>query len=281
MPVIAILGAGTLGGVLARTLSLRGLASEIRLLDDSTDVAAGKALDIRQAGPLERFDTRVVARRPPDGLAGADAVLLAGPVAGDAEWDGEEGLDALQQVEQTNRRALIVCAGAGHRQLVEQGVAALGIDRQRLIGSAPEALRAAVRAIVALEAGCPASEVSLTVLGAPPDRAVVPWSQATAGGVSLDGVLPPAALVRLRARVAALWPPGPFALAAAASRVVDTALAGSGYRPACFVVPVAEPRAPARALALPAGLEASGVARIIEPPLSPRERREMQAARAD
>ena len=160
-------------------------------------------------------------------------------------------------------------------------MAALGINRERLIGSAPEALRAAVRAIVALEAGCPASEVSLTVLGAPPDRAVVPWSQATAGGVSLDGVLPPAALVRLRARVAALWPPGPFALAAAASRVVDTALAGSGYRPACFVVPVAEPRAPARALAMPAGLEASGVARIIEPPLSPRERREMQAARAD
>ena len=210
MPVIAILGAGTLGGALARTLSLRGLASEIRLLDDSTDVAAGKALDIRQAGPLERFDTRVVASRPPAGLAGADAVLLAAPVADDAEWDGEEGLDALQQLDQTNRRALIVCAGAGHRQLVEQGVAALGIDRQRLIGSAPEALRAAVRAIVALEAGCPASEVSLTVLGAPPDRAVVPWSQATAGGVSLDGVLPPAALVRLRARVAALWPPGPF-----------------------------------------------------------------------
>ena len=281
MPVIAIHGAGALGGTLAHTLALRGLAGRIRLLDDSRDVAAGKALDIRQAGPIERFDTRIAGGALPADLAGADVVLLAGPIAGDAEWEGEKGLDALQQVEETNRRALIVCAGAGHRELVEQGVATLGIDRRRLIGSAPEALRAAVRAIVALEAGCPASEVSLTVLGAPPDGAVVPWSQATAGGVSLDGTLPPAVLARLRTRVAALWPPGPYALAAAAAHVVGTALAGSGRRPACFVMPATERRAPARALAMPVELAASGVVRLVEPPLSPRERRELQAARAD
>ncbi|MYD70243.1 MAG: hypothetical protein F4W89_05760 [Acidobacteria bacterium] len=281
MPVIAIHGAGTLGGTLARTLSLRGLAGKIRLLDNSGDVAEGKALDIRQAGPIERSDTRIVGGALPADLAGADVVLLAGPVAGDAEWSGEKGLDALQQVAEMNRRALIVCAGAGHRELVEQGVATLGIDRRRVIGSAPEALRAAIRAIVALEAGCPASEVSLTVLGAPPDRAVVPWSQATAGGVSLDGALPPAVLARLRTRVAALWPPGPYALAAAAAHVVGAALAGSGRRPTCFAMPATERRGPARALAMPVELAASGVARLVEPPLSPREREELQAARAD
>lgn len=281
MPVITILGAGTLGGTLARTLAARNLAGEIRLLDDSTEVAAGQALDIRQAGPLERFQTRVVADRPPAGLAGADVVLLAGPVAGEAEWDDEAGLDALQQVAAASPRALIVCAGAGHRALIAMGVSSVCIDRRRLIGSAPEALRAALRAIVALEAGCPASEVALTLLGAPPDRTVVPWSQATAGGMSIDLLLPPATVARLRTRVPALWPPGPYALAAAAAHVVAAALTGNGRRPSCFVMPVPVSRADAPALAMPVALDASGVVRIIEPPLSARERGELQAAQGD
>ncbi len=281
MPVIAVMGAGTLGGTLARALASAGVAGEVRLLDDSADVAAGKALDMWQAAPLDRFETRIVAGRPSAGLAGASVVLLAGPVAGNTEWNGEAGLDALHQVESANPRALVVCAGAGHRELVEQGVADLGIDRRRLIGSAPEALRAALRAMVALEGDCPASEVSLAVLGAPPDRTVVPWSQATAGGLSLEALLPPASLTRLRSRAAALWPPGPYALAAAATRVVATALTGTGHRPSCFAVPAPGPRGRTPALAMPLVLKASGIARILEPSLSARERSELEAARND
>ena len=281
MSVIAILGASTLGGTLAHTLAARNLCSEIRLLDDNADVAAGKALDIRQAGPLERFETRIVGDRSPAGLAGADVVLLAGPVASDAEWDEGTGLDLLQQVSATKRPTLIVCAGASHRRLIEQGVDAAGIDRRQLIGSAPEALRAALRAVVALEAGCSASDVALTVLGAPPGHAVVPWSQATAGGASLDALLTPAAAGRLRRRVAALWPPGPYALAAAATHVVAAALTGNGHHPTCFVLPHPAARVHASALAMPVALEASGVARILDPPLSARERGELQAAQAD
>src|SRR5690606_6604991 len=51
MPFAAILGAGPLGGTLTHTLSSRALFDEVRLVDPAGDVAAGKALDIRQAGP--------------------------------------------------------------------------------------------------------------------------------------------------------------------------------------------------------------------------------------
>ena len=60
MQDVAIIGAGELGGALAHVLARRDVASTIRLIDETGGVAAGKALDIMQSAPIERFATRVV-----------------------------------------------------------------------------------------------------------------------------------------------------------------------------------------------------------------------------
>ena len=65
----------------------------------------------------------------------------------------EDGLLLLKRIAQLGARSVIVCAGASQRPLVERGVRELGFARERLWGSAPEALAAAVRAIVAVESG--------------------------------------------------------------------------------------------------------------------------------
>ena len=213
MSVLAIIGAGTLGGALAHVTASHDIYREVRLIDEAGDIAAGKALDILQAGPVEGFGTTVVADSNPAAAIGADVVVLTGPAeAPDSEWDDSSGVDRLRRVLAFSRGAVVICAGAGQRRLVERGVSETGLDRHRLLGSAPEALRGALRAIVALEVGCEASEVALTVLGAPPEHVVVPWSQATVGDLSLEAILPPPAHRRLRDRTAALWPPGPYAL---------------------------------------------------------------------
>ncbi len=279
MSVIAIIGAGSLGGALAHLAAAHDVHREVRLIDDAGDVAAGKALDILQAGPLEGFGTAVVADRSPSAAVGADVVILTGPAtAPDAEWDEEAGLDRLRQAAAFSRGA-VVCAGAGHRRLVERGVTEAGLDRRRLLGSAPEALRGALRAIVALEVGCDASGVALTVLGVPPRHVVVPWSQATVDGLSLDALLPLPRHRRLRERAAALWPPGPCALAAAAARVAAALATGSSRRTCCFVTVDGEFGVRRQALAAPVQLGARGVARIVEPALNPGERSRLEAAR--
>jgi malate/lactate dehydrogenase len=103
----------------------------------------------------------------------------------------------------------------------------LGIRRERLIGSAPEALRAAVTAMVAMEARCSPREVRLTVLGVPPGGVVIPWGEASIGGYALERVLQQVQLVRIEARVTSLWPPGPYALGAAAARVAQAVVANA------------------------------------------------------
>ncbi len=237
MSFIAILGAGTLGGALAHKLAGRDRVRAVRLIDPASGVAAGKALDIQQAGPVERFGTRVTAAREIDAVIGAAAVVLTGPAdTPEEDWQGKAALALLDRVAGLTRRTPIVCAGALQGPLVASGVQQLGIDRARIFGSAPWALVSGLRALVALEAHVSPSEVAINLLGVPPAHTVVPWSSATIGGYSLEDTLSPPQLARLRDRVEHLWPPGPFALASAAARVVEALVAGGARRRfTCFV----------------------------------------------
>ena len=236
MSFIAILGAGTLGGALAHKLAGRDRVRAVRLVDPASGVAAGKALDIQQAGPVERFDTRVTAGEI-DAVIGAAAVVVTGPAdTPEEDWQGEAALALLDRVAGLTRRTPIVCAGASQGPLVANAVQQLGIDRMRIFGSAPAAFVSGLRALVALEAGVSPGEVAINLLGVPPAHPVVPWSSATIGGYPLEDTLSPPQLVRLRNRVESLWPPGPFVLASAAARVVEAMVVGGARRTfACFV----------------------------------------------
>jgi malate/lactate dehydrogenase len=79
-------------------------------------------------------------------------------------------------------------------------------------------------------------------------------------------------LRRLTARIAALWPPGPYALASAAAAVVE-AMAGRSRRVAsCFVAPDTASGTRARTAALPVRFNTEGIASILQPSLSVVER---------
>ena len=73
MLTVVILGAGELGATLARILAGRELVRRIVLADPDFGKARGKALDILQSGPVDRFDTQV------EGAADARSVFVYDP----------------------------------------------------------------------------------------------------------------------------------------------------------------------------------------------------------
>ena len=172
MSLIAIIGAGPAGGALAHKLAGRGRIGEVRLIDAEAKVAEGKALDILQSSPVERFSTRVSASGSILAAAGADAIVIADQAAGSAEYAGEAGLALLRQLAGFERRSPLVCVGAGQRELIARGVGELHIAPSRIIGSAPFALESALRAIAGLMVDGSGVEVSLRVVGVPPKSAV-------------------------------------------------------------------------------------------------------------
>ena len=81
MSIVSIVGGGSLGGAVAHKLAATGNVQEIRIIDEA-DAAMGKAIDIQQAGAIERFDTRVIGHRELHAAIGADLVIIAGPADG-------------------------------------------------------------------------------------------------------------------------------------------------------------------------------------------------------
>ena len=277
---MAIVGAGDLGGTLAHTLAVRNRVDEIRLIDPSGGIAAGKALDIVQAGPLERSRTRVSGGADLWAVAGSSVIVLADAAGSPPrEWQDDVGVSMLTRLIQIDRQACFVCAGATQRSLVSAGASELG--HARVIGSAPGALVGAVRALVALEASSGASEVALNLVGVPPLHSVAVWSAATVRGTPVEAALSAPALNRLTARLPYLWPPGPYALASAAARVCEAVLANTRRSTfSCFVAPDSGSAARGRAVALPVTLGAAGVDRVLLPALSGHEQVQLDNALA-
>src|SRR3954466_5969321 len=260
---VAILGAGELGGALAHVLARRGIVRTIQLIDPAGQVAAGKALDIMQAGPVERFSTPVAGGTDITRAAAAGLVVIADQ----AKPQAADDLLILRQIAQLASRALVVCAGPDGRTLVERGVRELGYQRERLIGSAPEALAAAVRALVALQTDGSVRDVALAVLGVPPLHTVVNWDDATIGGFAATRVLDEPTLRRLAMQVAPLWPPGPHALAHAAAEAIAAACGVSRRSISCFVAPDDSAGRRTRTIALPVRLAATGISAVDQPTL--------------
>jgi malate dehydrogenase len=280
MREIAIVGGGELGGLIAHVLARRNSAGTVRLLDDGGRVAEGKALDIAQAAAVEGFSTIVTASAGLSPAAGAGVVIIADRCSlpanhaspGNAEWQGDEGLTLLRQLNAIAPRALFVCAGASQRELVERSVRELHIPRMRIVGSASEALVAAATAMVALETDVSPRDVALSILGIPPNHIVIGWEDATIAGFALSTLVTEPVRRQLGRRIGALWPVGPYALASAVGKVVD-ALSGHSRRPiTCFVAPDDQAGVRMRAAALPVRLGAAGIAEVMTPTLSAVER---------
>lgn len=277
-PIITIIGAGDLGGAAAQAIAERELAREIRLIDPSAGVAAGKALDIMQAAPIDGYGCRLIGTADVHAAAGATAIVIAdwagrAPGQPSREPQGEEGLALLRRLWDviSADRTPIVCAGAEHGPLVASAVSELKIDRRRLIGSAPAALEAAARSLVALALDSTGRDVGLMVVGSPPESVVPCWSQATTGGALLTSRLTASQIARIDERLPRLWPPGPYALGSAAAGTVRGIVEGAREEMTCFVALDGEMGMRRTVVALPVRLGPAGVVRIVEPELSRRE----------
>jgi len=278
MATVAVFGAGDIGAACAQALASRDCAQRILLIDSAASAGAGKALDIQQAGAIAGFHTQLEATADEMRAIGSAVVVVADRVAtGNPEWHGEEALALVRRVAASSD-APIVFAGALQAGLMRSASREFPIAARRLIGSASDAFSSAVAAIVAMEARCSPADVSVAVLGTPPDAFVIPWSEASIGGYALERTLSQVQLRRLEARTARLWPPGPYVLGAAAARVVEGMLEAARRSYNILTVLEGEFGVRDRVAAVPALLGPHGVAHIRTPLLNRREQVQLDTA---
>jgi len=223
MSTVAIIGAGPIGSAIAHRVAERERVREVTLVDTNAPVAAGKALDIRQSGPIGGYDTRLSGTSDVLAAAGAAVIVLADDTA-EGEWEGERGLNLVGRLVRAGAAAPFVFAGPKQTWLMEAAARELKVPASRLIGSAASALAGVVASLVSIELG--RTGVHVTLVGRPPDF-VVGWSAATVGGSLVTDVVPSHRLLAITQALPRFWPPGPQAIAAPTALIVEALIAGS------------------------------------------------------
>jgi len=270
MSTVAILGAGPIGAGIAHTLARRARVRDVRLIDAAATVAAGKALDIRQTGPVEGYDTRLSGVGDPLAAVGADVIVIADTHA-EGEWEGDKGLALVRQLVAAGATGPFVFAGTKQVWLMEAVVRELGVSSDRVVGTAAAAMATAAKALAGLEVNGSGADVALTVCGKPP-MLTVAWSAATIGGSLLTERVPPHRVLAISQQLRKLWPPGPYAIASATAPVVEGLIAGTRRDTPGVTVLTGEFGLRGVACLLPLTLGNGRIQSRVIPTLSPQER---------
>jgi malate dehydrogenase len=193
---IALVGAGNIGGTLAHLIGLKELG-DVALFDVFGGVAAGKALDIMQAGPIEGFDARMTGGADYQAIAGAEVVIVT---AGFPRQPGMSRDDLIGK----NAGVIAEVAGGIKRYCPEAFVIVItnpldamvwvmreksGLPAARVVGMAGVLDSARFRLFLAQEFGVSVEDVTAFVLGGHGDSMVPLTRYSTVAGIPVPDLV--------------------------------------------------------------------------------------------
>jgi L-lactate dehydrogenase len=189
---ITIIGAGSVGATIAYTLTVKGIASEIVLIDINAQKALGEALDIRQGTPF-CDPVNIYAGTYPD-AKDSDIVILT---SGIARKPGQTRLDLAQtnvnitksiipEITKYAPTAIYVIVANPVDILTYQFYKTSGLPQNQILGSGTILDTARLRARIAEYYQLAQQNVHAYVFGEHGDSSFVPWSLANISTIPID-----------------------------------------------------------------------------------------------
>jgi malate dehydrogenase len=235
---VTVVGAGNVGATCAQELARRDYA-DVVLVDVVPNRAAGKALDINQAGSVLGYEPTVVGVDGDgyDATAGSDVVVITaglprqpGMSRDDLVTTNEKIVaDVTRQVARRSRNAVLVVVSNPLDAMCHVAKAVSKFPKERVVGMAGILDTARFECFIAQETGLSVKEVTATVLGGHGDQMVPVVSATTVGGIPLDQLVTKAKITKMVERtkvgggelVKLLGTSAWYAPGAAAAQMVD------------------------------------------------------------
>src|SRR6187397_711109 len=194
--VTVIGGAGNVGATVARAIAVKELA-DVVVIDIADQKAAGLALDLFEANPIEGSDSRLIGGGDYADAAGSDVVVITSGVPRKPGMSRDDLLQVnykiMQQVtEQVVKycpNAIIVPVANPLDAMCQAVYRLSGFPRERVIGMAGVLDSARMRAFIALELNVSVENVSAFVLGGHGDTMVPLPRFSTVSGIPITELL--------------------------------------------------------------------------------------------
>jgi malate dehydrogenase len=193
---IALIGAGQIGGTLAHLIGLKELGDVI-LFDIAEGIPQGKALDIAQSSPVDRFDAHFAGTNSYEAIDGADVCVVTAGVPRKPGMSRDDllgiNLKVMEQVGSGIKKyapnAFIICITNPLDAMVWALQKTCGIPRQMVVGMAGVLDSARFRYFLADEFNVSVEDVTAFVLGGHGDAMVPLVRYSTVAGIPLPDLV--------------------------------------------------------------------------------------------
>jgi malate dehydrogenase len=194
--VTVVGGAGNVGATVARAIAVKELA-DVVLVDIADQKAAGLALDMLEANPIEGSDARLIGGSDFADMAGSDVVVITSGVPRKPGMSRDDLLQVNYKIMQSVTEQIvkhapnaIIVPVANPLDAMCQAVYRLsGFPRERVIGMAGVLDSARMRAFIATELEVSVENVHAFVLGGHGDTMVPLPRYSTVAGIPITDLL--------------------------------------------------------------------------------------------
>jgi malate dehydrogenase len=193
---IALIGAGQIGGTLALLAGQKNLG-DVVLFDIAEGIPQGKALDIAQLSPVEKFDARYSGTQSYEAIEGADVIIVTAGVPRKPGMSRDDllaiNLKVMEQagagIKKYAPNAFVICITNPLDAMVWAIQKACGLPKNKVVGMAGVLDSARFRYFLADEFNVSVEDVTAFVLGGHGDTMVPLTRYSTVAGVPIPDLI--------------------------------------------------------------------------------------------
>jgi malate dehydrogenase len=193
---ITIVGTGNVGATTALWTALKELG-DIVLYNRTVGLAAGRALDLKEASPLEGFDLHIIGTDAYEDTANSDVVVITAGIPRQPGMSREELLDRNAEIvtnisapiAKYSPHAVLIVVTNPVDAMVHVAYRATGFPTHQVIGMAGILDSSRFRTFIGLELGVSVEDIHALVLGGHGDFMVPLPRHASVSGIPLTELL--------------------------------------------------------------------------------------------
>jgi malate dehydrogenase len=193
---ITVVGAGNVGATLVQRLAERDYA-DVVMLDIVEGLPQGKALDLRESGPILGYDTYITGTNTYKETAGSDICVITSGLPRKPGMSRDDLIetnmrivrDVTEKLVKASPRTILIVVSNPLDAMCHVAIKASGFPRERVIGMAGVLDTARFRSFIAEELKVSVKDVQAYVLGGHGDTMVPLTKYTTVAGVPVEKLI--------------------------------------------------------------------------------------------